>query len=327
MKNVLKAEIIVNRHIEPEHTEFGLYLWEQMKSMRNHLFYMLVLSAVILGCGCAAPAKKTFIASQNRGYDAETLLSGKTGTPVTYAEMLKDLEDSQIIYIGENHTDPVHHRIQLQVIQDLAALHQTAVGLEMIDHAYQPVLDKWSEGELSEQAFLEKIQWYANWRYDFNLYRSIFDTVREKHLPLIGLNLPFHIPPKIAVGGIDNLLAEDAAHLPQTITLTDPDHRTYIENIFNMHRLKGRENFEYFYAAQCTWEDSMAEAIARNLNPHKMIVLAGNGHIIKKFGIPNRAFSRTQAPFKTLYLAPVGSPVDLSYGDYIWITGTEDLKK
>jgi len=295
--------------------------------MRYIFIPLVMLVTVILASGCATPAKKTLITGLNMEFGADSLLSGKTGAPVSYAEMLKDLGDSQIIYIGENHTDPAHHRIQLRVIQDLTARHQTAVGLEMIDHAYQPVLDKWSQGELSEQAFLEKTQWHANWRYDFDLYRGIFETIRDNHIPLIGLNLPFHIPPKIAVGGIDNLLPEDAAHLPQTITLTDPDHRAYVESIFSMHKLKGRDNFEYFYAAQCTWEDTMAEAIARHLTPRKLIVLSGNGHLIKKFGIPNRAFTRTQAPFKTLYLIPVGSKVDLSYGDYIWITGTDEIQK
>ena len=288
------------------------------------LIPLVILATAIVASGCAAPAKMTVITGLNMEFGADSLLSGKAGTPVSYAEMLKDLEDAQVIYIGENHTDPVHHRIQLQVIQDLAAQHQTAVGVEMIDHTYQPVLDKWSQGELSEPDFLEKIQWYANWRYDFDLYRGIFETVRDKHLPLIGLNLPFHIPPKIAVGGIDNLLPEDAGHLPQTLTLTDSDHRAYVENIYKIHQIKGRENFEYFYAAQCAWEDAMAEAIARHLNQRKMIVLAGNGHIIRKFGIPARAFSRTRAPFKTLYLAPAGSTVDLNYGDYIWITGTDE---
>ncbi len=281
-----------------------------------------MLVPIILVSGCASAPKKTSITSLNMEFGADSILSGKTGMPISYPEMLKDLEDNQVIYIGENHTDPVHHRIQLQVIQDLTARHQTAVGMEMIDHAYQPVLDKWSQGELSEQAFLEKTQWYANWRYDFDLYRSIFETIRDNHIPLFGLNLPFHIPPKIAVGGIDNLLPEDTAHLPQTITLTDPDHRAYVENIFSMHQFKGRDNFDFFYAAQCTWEDAMAEAVAGHLNQRQMIVLAGNGHIVRKFGIPNRAFSRTQAPFKTLYLAPVGTKVELSYGDYIWITGT-----
>jgi uncharacterized iron-regulated protein len=292
------------------------------------LFIPLVMLTVVLVSGCcAAPVKKTLIAGLNMEFGADSILSGTTGTPISYAEMLKDLENARIIYIGENHTDPVHHQIQLRVIQDLTERHEVAVGVEMIDHPYQPVLDKWSQGGLSEEAFLEKTQWYANWRYDFDLYRGIFETIRDKRIPLIGLNLPFHIPPKIAVGGIDNLVPEDAAHLPQTITLADPDHRAYVENIFNIHKFKGRNNFEYFYTAQCAWEDTMAEAIAGHLSPRKMIVLCGNGHIIKKFGIPNRAFTRTQAPFKTLYLAPVGSPVDLSDGDYLWITGSEELKK
>ncbi len=214
--------------------------------MRYSFIPLLMLGAVILGSGCAAPAKKTLIDSLNMEFGADSILSGKTGTPVSYAEMLKDLENAQVIYIGENHTDPVHHRIQLQVIQDLSAQHQTAVGMEMIDHAYQPVLDKWSQGELSEQAFLEKTQWYANWRYDFDLYRGIFETIRDNHIPLIGLNLPFHIPPKIAVGGIDNLLPEDAAHLPQTITLTDPDHRAYVEIDFQHAQVQGQRQFRIF---------------------------------------------------------------------------------
>ncbi|MBI5591334.1 MAG: ChaN family lipoprotein [Deltaproteobacteria bacterium] len=288
---------------------------------------LLMLAAVIWASGCAAPVKKTLITPLDMEFGEDSILSGKTGIPVSYAEMLKDLEDSQVIYIGENHTDPAHHRIQQQVIRDLTARHETAVGMEMIDHTYQPVLDKWSRGELTEQAFLEKTHWYANWRYDFDLYRGIFETVKENRIPLIGLNLPFHIPPKISVGGIDSLLPEDAGHLPKTITLTDPDHRAYVENIFNIHKLKGRENFEYFYEAQCTWEDTMAEAVAGHPGPHKMIVLVGNGHIIKKFGIPDRAFCRTRAPFRTLYLAPAGGPVDLSCGDYIWITGAGELKE
>lgn len=51
-----------------------------------------------------------------------------------------------------------------------------------------------------------------------------------------------------------------------------------------------------------------------------MVVLAGNGHIMRKFGIPNRAFARNAAPFKTIYLAPVGGEAELSWADFLWIT-------
>jgi hypothetical protein len=49
-------------------------------------------------------------------------------------------------------------------------------------------------------------------------------------------------------------------------------------------------------------------------------VLAGNGHIQFKYGIPDRAFSRTDEAFRTIYPAPVGDVVELDIADYIWVT-------
>ena len=68
------------------------------------------------------------------------------------------------------------------------------------------------------------------------------------------------------------------------------------------------------------WDEKMAESIALGLKEERMIVLAGNGHIQYRYGIPDRAFRRTGAPFRTLCLAPAGEKIDLSIADYIWIT-------
>jgi uncharacterized iron-regulated protein len=51
-----------------------------------------------------------------------------------------------------------------------------------------------------------------------------------------------------------------------------------------------------------------------------MVVLAGNGHIQFKYGIPDRAYNRTGASFRTIYLAPAGDVVELDIADYIWVT-------
>jgi len=68
------------------------------------------------------------------------------------------------------------------------------------------------------------------------------------------------------------------------------------------------------------WEDAMAEMIAQNLKNDVMVVLAGNGHIQFKYGIPDRAYKRTGASFRTIYLAPAGDVVELDIADYIWVT-------
>ncbi len=278
------------------------------------------VSALIIS-GCAGIEQKLLINDDSRSYPAGIILSGKTGAPVLPETLLADLDPVQIVYIGENHRNLEHHKIQLRIIRELHGKHpDLIIGMEMFDKTYQVVLDKWSGNLLREKEFLQKVHWYVNWRFEFNLYRNILDFARTHQIRVIGLNIPFHIPPRIAVGGIDSLLDDDRRYLPAEIDTSIAAHRSYIQKIFKFHHLPGREIFENFYMAQCVREDTMAESIALNLNSHPMVVIAGNGHLKNKYGIPDRAYKRTRVPFRTISLIPAEGSADLSYADYIWIT-------
>jgi uncharacterized iron-regulated protein len=271
--------------------------------------------------GCAVTPKTLSIKDNPTRLMENTIFRTDTATVVSRQQMIADLARTRVVYVGESHTNASHHAIQLEIIQALAqTTPDLAIGMEMFDHTYQPVLDRWIAGELDETEFLQQTHWYANWRFDYGLYRDILEYAKEKRLRVIALNLPFQIPPKIRVGGIASLSEADRRHLPATIDTTDADHRAYLKSIFDLHAFRGRDTFDYFYEAQCAWEDTMAEAVAGNLKTGTMVVLAGNGHIIRKFGIPNRAFARTGAPFKTIYLAPVDAEAELSWADYLWVT-------
>jgi uncharacterized iron-regulated protein len=286
------------------------------------LFLFTVFMSVFWGC-VTAP-KKLKMENISDTFAEGTIISTQTGEPLSFKDLLEELAEVQIIYIGEQHTNSHHHSVQLKVIKEFLKIDPNiVVGMEMFDRTYQPILNQWSSGQLDQRTFLQKVHWYANWKYNFELYSGILNFIKENQIRLVGLNIPFHIPPKIATGGIDSLSNEDKKHLPENIHTLDPAHRPYIEKIFNKHRVRGRENFEYFYEAQCVWEDIMAESIALNRHGDRMIVLTGNGHIIHKFGIPNRTHRRTKAPFKTIYTATIGSKTELSFADYIWLTPPE----
>ena len=192
--------------------------------------------------------------------------------------------------------------------------------MEMFDRSYQPVLDLWSAGMLDEENFLRKVHWYANWRYDFEFYRNILLFIKENRIKIVALNIPFHIPARIRVGGIDNLADDDKHYLPKEIDTSNSAHRNYAEEVFQRHHFKSNIKFDDFYMAQCVWDEIMAESIASDLGSKKIVVLTGNGHIQYKYGIPDRTFRRTGASFRTIYLASVGEEVELGVGDYIWIT-------
>ena len=252
------------------------------------------------------------------------ILDCAQGHTIPFEQLIQKLERFRVIYVGEQHTDRNDHAVQLRIIRALVEKgNNVRVGMEMFDHTYAAVLDQWSAGDLDWKTFLRKTHWYANWKFDDTLYRDILAYIQERHLKLIGLNIPFCIPPKIAVGGLDSLSPYERNQLPKTIDRTQAEHRAYIKKIFDFHHFKGRDNFEDFYAAQCAWEDGMAQAVADNLDQATMVVLAGNGHIKDKFGIPDRAFKRTRAPFVTVYPAAPGTPLSRTDADFIWITPVE----
>ncbi len=289
-----------------------------MKSFRL-VFCACALSALFAGCA-SAPGMLN-MKDIDRNFPADAIVSAEKAEPVSFEELVEDLSRAKVVYVGERHTDPVHHQIQLKIIRALHGKHpDLSVGMEMFDHTYRPVLDQWSEGALDENEFVKRTHWYANWRYGFELYRDILLFVKDNKISLVGLNIPFHIPPKIAAGGVESLLEDDAEHLPDRIDTGVKAHREYLEKVFGEHSSTGLKDFETFYQAQCAWEDSMAEAVAERPGDGPMVVVVGNGHIVRKYGIPDRAHARREEPFKTVYLVPAGESAELEYADYIWVT-------
>ena len=287
--------------------------------MKFPILWLTLMVSILIGCAAAPP--KLLVRDTEQRFSEGMIISAETGQTVSFDEMLADLAASRVIFVGERHTDAAHHRIQLKIIKAVAEIHSNlAVGMEMFDITYQPVLDRWSAGELEQEAFLEKVQWYANWRYDFNLYKDILDFVKESRVRLVGLNVPTYLPSRVRVGGLDNLLDIDKVYLPDNIDTTDEAHRAHMEPIFKRHSFHSNGNFDYWYQAQCLWEDAMAYHISMELGEDVMVVLVGGGHIIRKFGVPDRTFRRNGLPFRTVYLEPADGEVELSYGDYIWVT-------
>jgi uncharacterized iron-regulated protein len=249
-----------------------------------------------------------------------TIIDTRSGASVAVEEMLREAGTARVVYVGEQHTSAAHHEAQLRVIRALhAAGAQLAIGMEMFDRSYQPVLDLWSQGALDEEEFLRRTHWYANWRFDYALYRDILAFARSEGIPLVALNLPFNIPPKIRVGGIETLSAYEKAFLPLDIDTGVAPHREFAEKIFAQHGFKNTR-FEDFYMAQCVWDEAMADAAAASMPTGLMVILAGNGHIQYKYGIPERLHRRTGLSYRTIYPVSAGAPIDLAIADYIWVT-------
>ena len=110
-----------------------------------------------------------------------------TGTKVSREQMIGAITDARIVYVGETHDNPAAHRLELELLQAVAAKHpgKVSLGMEMFNSEQQPVLDRWVAGKLGEKEFLKEADWYGVWGLDFAYYRDILHYARDHHIPVM----------------------------------------------------------------------------------------------------------------------------------------------
>ena len=210
------------------------------------------------------------------------------------------IQQTRVVLVGENHTDYGHHLNQLAVIKKthekfgLKESSVISIGLEMVQQPFQHYLDDYISGKITELEMLRGVEWYSRWRYDFRLYRPIFDYAKQNKIPLIALNIPQELTKRISKVGIDGLTPEERKHLPAFIDKSNTQYTARLRKIFGMHargKTLNEKGFNKFVDAQLAWDEGMAFTAAKYLKKHpkkRMVVLAGSGHIINRAGIPSR---------------------------------------
>lgn len=240
----------------------------------------------------------------------------------TLNDIMPKIMDSRVIYIGEQHDQFSHHINQLMVIKRLhEAGYNVAVGMEMFQVPYQKILDDYLAGRVDEYTFLKQSDYFSNWRFDYNLYKPIIDYVKTAKIPLIALNLDKGITGKVARKGIQSLTAEEMQLLPSEMDFSNDSYRDDLYKVFLVHQKhQGSKNFEYFLQTQALWDETMAQSADKFLAQHpetKLIVLAGNGHVMYRYGIPNRVYRRNGEPFIVIVQ---DEKLNEGVGDYVLLS-------
>ena len=299
---------------------------------------LLVLVCGVLFSGCAGkaplPPWVSKISMIKTPIGPEEILRLPQGDPITFAQLLDDLDMTRVIYVGESHDQIEHHQIEVRIIEGLLAKGKDVViGMEMFERSQQPILDRWSQGFLTEEEFLKEIQWESTWGMDYELYKGILDMAKSHHLKVLGLNVPRDLVRTVAENGTTKLSSEDKKRLPE-MDLTDRQHRAYIAYIYEGHGKGSAKDFENFYEAQCLWDEGMAESLFEFLKSSQaegktVLVFGGSGHVAFNFGIPKRLYRRVAVSFKTIVLKAWTGKLDidltflettLPLANFLWIT-------
>jgi len=253
------------------------------------IFFLLLIISFLSGCSTVNLNSTT----SNNSNTKNNIIAVDLKALSSLEKITTKLAQHRTVFVGETHTNYNDHLNQLAVIK---RLHKhwgkdTSIGLEMIQRPFQFFLDNYIAGKISEKDMLRGTQWYKRWKYDFRLYRPIFDYAKQHQIPLIALNIPKELTKRITKVGIDKLSKQEREQLPPIIDRSNKAYTKRIKSVFSGHTHTSSKGFDKFLDAQLGWDEGMAFTAANYLRTHpskKMIILAGSGHMVNYQGIPDR---------------------------------------
>lgn len=242
--------------------------------------------------------------------------------PLPFSTLMETLAQNRVVFVGEIHDRYDHHLHQLAVLQ---GLHQRnpklAIGVEWFQQPFQPVLNDYLAGKLTEVEFLRRSEYFERWGYDYRQLRPILEYAKANRLPVLALNAPVELTRKVSQGGLEALSNGERAQLPPTIHPADAAYQARLRKVFEAHS-KDPQQFERFMLVQRIWDETMAHKVARYLKvhpEHQMVVFAGVGHISDGAGIP-ADLARQLPALKLATVASSDSKATAAAVDYPLIT-------
>jgi uncharacterized iron-regulated protein len=261
-----------------------------MTALKINLVVILVLAACCASCSSREHQSGDFqlpVPESSSGIAPKTV---DPGDPQQLADLTEQLAGERAIFIGEVHDRLAHHQNQLRIIQSLYARNpDLAIGVEYFQQPFQQYLDDYIAGRIDEKEMLVKTEYFKRWQLDYRLLQPIFQFARDKHIPVLALNVSDEIHNKVFKSGMKSLSPPELAQTPEDIHPASEHYLERLKAIFNSHPTSN--NFDTFVEGVLLWDETMADNIAHYLKAHpqsRVVVLAGLVHVMYGDGIPER---------------------------------------
>lgn len=228
----------------------------------------LIFAGLLTGCASNAPtAPNAATDDVTSFYDYQ--LHAPSGEAISVNQLTPALQQADVILIGEWHTHAGIHRFQTDMLKQLSsASRPLALSMEQVTRDKQAILDSYLNGEIGEQYFMKQSNAWPNYESD---YRPLVEFAKKADIPVIAANAPKNIVRCIGRQGIDYLDKLDSDERSFVADEVNTANSPYKEKFMaSMHHGKP-EQTEKQYAAQVTWDETMAESIVKYLDKHPVL--------------------------------------------------------
>lgn len=238
-----------------------------------------------------------WLAAQGRTQQVPESLIYAGDAPVTFTQMVQQLGEADVVFVGENHDDKRGHRLELQVLEALYVQNpRLALSLEMFERDVQGVVDEYLQDDITEAQFLASARPWKNYTED---YRPLVEFCKAHNLPVIAANAPRRYVNIVSRKGQEALLRLPRASrsylapLPYRMDLP-PGYDKQLTEVFSpgdgAHGAGGPPP-ALLKQAQALWDSTMADSLLHALRRYpgrKLLQMNGGMHSDAGWGIVDR---------------------------------------
>ncbi|MCG9551888.1 ChaN family lipoprotein [Vibrio sp. Isolate31] len=227
------------------------------------------------------------------------------GQALSLNALPQELLNADVILIGEWHTHSAIHRFQTDFLKACQnADSNIALSMEQFTREHQDTLNQYLNGEIGEQVFISKAAAWPNYESD---YRALVEFAKANNLDVIAANAPKPFVQCIGRKGLpylDQLSTKQRDWVAAEVNTGDSPYKDKF--MASMHH-GTPEQTEKQFAAQATWDETMADSIVDYLatNPDKQVIhVAGKFHTEGGLGTA-ASISRRNPDLKVAIITPV----------------------
>jgi len=268
---------------------------------------ILFFCSLLLFQGCASVPKSP-INVRDISIDVRTettLLIPSTEKTVLWEELLRQIDEVDVVLLGELHDHVVGHAVQLAVVEDVMdAYPQSVLALEMLERDEQLRVDDYMEDFIDAKK-LASITQSDNWGGKGGWsawYQPIIDVVKERGGSVVAANAPRRYVRLARIDGyekIDELPTARRAFVDYPEELSNGKYRQRFWELAS-HDEDGEEGVEIdvttidpsdpmlpTFKSMQAWDATMAQSIvnAKPSQSRKVVLLVGQFHVEYDGGI------------------------------------------
>ena len=291
--------------------------------------YILLICVALLFGACSSKQDLDFEGFEKK----DQIYSTKKAKNVSIKEAVSQIEPYQVIFVGDHHNTKKTHEFFNNILKELIDKgYKIHLANEWFYPTHNSMLKEYTDAKFDSEELKKKREWDKFTKFDWNLSKMLYETVKNSNGELYGINIPREFRKSISKKDTDKMSKEELEFF-NSLDLDVKAHQKLVSP-YLAHCEKAPNSkacIQRMYRVQVSWDSYMAEQTYKLLKEvlktpkDKLIVFAGAFHIDYDLGIPLRFARLSNIPYATVTNYEIYKDEDIklhnNLGDIVYIYG------